>query len=116
MHIYKLSLTYGEYGLMKKIARRAIPKVIKNYPIILLKKNYYVKNRFDILPLYGVDYNAIVSKIGDINVAYKVQLLELFTLSNEEYEAFHHAWIKAIKVLTPLSRLHKQDCVYSGKI
>ena len=28
--IYALSNTYGEYGLMKKIARRSVPKVIKS--------------------------------------------------------------------------------------
>ncbi len=38
MYIYKLSRAYGEHGLMKKIARKAIPKVIKNYSTILLKK------------------------------------------------------------------------------
>jgi conjugation system TraG family ATPase len=47
--------------------------------------------------------------MGDITVAFKIELPELFTLSNEEYEALHHAWIKAIKVLPPHSILHKQD-------
>ena len=28
--IYALSNTYGEYGLMKKLARRSVPKVIKS--------------------------------------------------------------------------------------
>lgn len=28
--IYALSNTYGEYGMMKKLARRSIPKVIKS--------------------------------------------------------------------------------------
>ena len=37
MYIYKLSRTYGEHGLMKKIAKKAIPKVIKSYSIILMK-------------------------------------------------------------------------------
>ena len=37
MHVYKLSRTYGQYGLMKKAARKAVPKVIKSYSIILLK-------------------------------------------------------------------------------
>ncbi|HUQ67582.1 MAG TPA: DUF4133 domain-containing protein [Flavitalea sp.] len=31
MYVYKLSGTYGEYGLMKKIAKKAVPKCIKNY-------------------------------------------------------------------------------------
>lgn len=38
MYVYKLSRTYGEYGLMKKIAKKAVPNVIKNYSIIRLKK------------------------------------------------------------------------------
>ena len=28
--IYALSNTYGEYGMMKKIARRSVPKVVKS--------------------------------------------------------------------------------------
>jgi len=38
MYVYKLSHTYGEYGLMKKVAKKAVPKVIKSYSIIRLKK------------------------------------------------------------------------------
>lgn len=38
MHVYKLSRTYGEHGMMKKIARRSVPDVIKNYSMVRLKK------------------------------------------------------------------------------
>ncbi len=38
MYVYKLSHTYGEHGLMKKVAKKAVPKVIKSYSIIRLKK------------------------------------------------------------------------------
>ena len=38
MYVYKMSRTYGEHGLMKKIARKAVPKVIKSYSIIRIKK------------------------------------------------------------------------------
>lgn len=38
MYVYKMSRTYGEHGLMKKVARKAIPKVIKSYSIIRIKK------------------------------------------------------------------------------
>ncbi len=38
MYVYKMSRAYGEHGLMKKIARKAVPKVIKSYSIIRLKK------------------------------------------------------------------------------
>lgn len=30
-YVYRLSDKYGQYGMMKKIARRGIPKVIKTY-------------------------------------------------------------------------------------
>jgi hypothetical protein len=74
-----------------------------------------MKNLFDILPVYGVEHNSILSKMGDVTVAFKVQLPELFTMSNDEYEAFHHAWIKAIKVLPTHSLLHKQDWFTEAK-
>ena len=38
MHVYRLSRTYGEYGLMKKAAKNAVPKAIKNYSVARLKK------------------------------------------------------------------------------
>jgi conjugation system TraG family ATPase len=74
-----------------------------------------MRNLFDILPVYGVENNAILSKMGDVTVAFKVELPELFTMSNDEYEAFHHAWIKAIKVLPVNAILHKQDWFTEAK-
>jgi hypothetical protein len=38
MYVYKMSRTYGQYGLMKRITKKAIPKVIKSYSIVKLKK------------------------------------------------------------------------------
>ncbi len=38
IHVYKLSNTYGEHGMMKKVARRGIPKVIKSYDRKLFTK------------------------------------------------------------------------------
>ncbi|HUC82368.1 MAG TPA: TraG family conjugative transposon ATPase [Flavisolibacter sp.] len=68
-----------------------------------------MKNLFDLLPVYGIEHDAILSKMGDVTVAFQVELPELFTMSNDDYEAFHHAWIKAIKVLPVHAILHKQD-------
>ena len=31
MHVYKLSRKYGQYGMMKAIAKRSLPRVIKSY-------------------------------------------------------------------------------------
>jgi conjugation system TraG family ATPase len=63
----------------------------------------------NILPIIGVQHDAILSKQGDITIAFKVALPELFTLSDKDYEAFHQAWIKAIKVLPTDCIFHKQD-------
>ena len=63
----------------------------------------------DIIPIKGIEHDCILSKMGDVTVAYEVTLPEIFTLSDQEYEAFHQAWIKAIKVLPKRSILHKQD-------
>ena len=51
----------------------------------------------------------IVSAQGDITVAFKAKLPELFTLSENDYEALHQALIKAIKILPENVIVHKQD-------
>lgn len=37
IQVGKLSRTYGEHGLMKKMARRRVPPVIKSYSAVKLK-------------------------------------------------------------------------------
>lgn len=68
-----------------------------------------MKNLSDILPLYGVEHDMLLSKMGDITLAYALELPEIFTLSNAEYEAFHQTWVKAVKLLPVGTVLHKQD-------
>lgn len=63
----------------------------------------------DILPVQGVEHDCILSRMGDVTVVYEAILPEIFTLSDQEYEAFHQAWIKAIRVLPAQSVFHKQD-------
>jgi len=60
-------------------------------------------------PLLKVENHCIVSKFADITAAYRVVLPELFTLTGEEYEALHGAWLKALKVLPDYTVVHKQD-------
>ena len=60
-------------------------------------------------PLLRVENNCIISKFADITAAYRVTLPELFTLTGEEYEALHGAWLKALKVLPDYTVVHKQD-------
>ncbi|TRW24217.1 TraG family conjugative transposon ATPase [Flavobacterium zepuense] len=63
----------------------------------------------ELLPIMDVEHDCILSKMGDVTVVFKAELPEIFTLSDQEYEAFHQAWVKAIKVLPKYSVLHKQD-------
>ena len=40
MQVYTLSNKYGEYGMMKKVARRGVPGTIKSY-----SRNIFFKNK-----------------------------------------------------------------------
>jgi hypothetical protein len=63
----------------------------------------------EIIAIFSVEHNAILSKQGDVTTVYEVTLPELFTLSDQEYEALHQALVKAIKILPKHTILHKQD-------
>jgi conjugation system TraG family ATPase len=61
------------------------------------------------LPILDVQNGVIVSKQGDATLAFRLELPEIFTLSDPEYEALHQAWLKAIRVLPKHTVLYKQD-------
>lgn len=67
-----------------------------------------------ILPIYKVEHSCILSRQGDLTVGFKVQLPEIFTLSDREYETYHQSWVKAIKLLPSGSVFHKQDWFTRG--
>ncbi|WP_291285267.1 TraG family conjugative transposon ATPase [Flavobacterium sp.] len=69
----------------------------------------------DILPIMDVEHDCILSKQGDVTVVFRAELPEIFTLSDQEYEAFHQAWLKAIKLLPKFSVFHKQDWFIDSK-
>ncbi|MDB5014294.1 MAG: traG [Daejeonella sp.] len=62
-----------------------------------------------VFPIYKVENDFIISRTGDITTAYKLALPEIFTLSLDDYEAFHQTWVKAVRVLPKNSCFHKQD-------
>src|SRR5689334_6892806 len=68
-----------------------------------------------VFPIYKVENDCILSKQGDVTLAYEATLPEIFTLSDQEYESFHQVLIKAIKVLPNYSVFHKQDWFFSRK-
>ncbi len=63
----------------------------------------------EVLPIMDVEHDCILSKQGDISIAFRVTLPEVFTQSDDNYENIHQALIKAIKVLPKDSVFHKQD-------
>lgn len=63
----------------------------------------------DISPIMDVEHDCILSKQGDISIVFKTRLPELFTLSDDNYEALHQGLIKAIKVLPKDTVFVKQD-------
>ncbi len=63
----------------------------------------------NLLPLTKVENGAILSAQGDITIAFEVVLPEIFTLSDRDYEGYHQAWVKAIRLLPMGSVFHKQD-------
>ncbi len=62
-----------------------------------------------IFPIYKVENDAILSVQGDITVAFEAILPEIFTMGERDYEPFHQAWVRAIRLLPPHSIFHKQD-------
>ncbi|QRY55578.1 TraG family conjugative transposon ATPase [Sphingobacterium siyangense] len=63
----------------------------------------------EILPIMEIQQDCIISRQGDVTVVFKAELPEIFTLSDQEYEAFHQAWVKSLKVLPKYCVMHKQD-------
>jgi conjugation system TraG family ATPase len=62
-----------------------------------------------VMPIYKVEQDCILSRSGDVTLAYELTLPELFTLGMQDYEAMHQGWLKAIRLLPPHTILHKQD-------
>nr|WP_298940263.1 TraG family conjugative transposon ATPase [uncultured Dysgonomonas sp.] len=69
----------------------------------------------DALPVWKVEQDCLLSKKGDVTVAFRLQLPEIFTLSSDEYDALHEVWLKAIKVLPSGAILHQQDWFIKSK-
>lgn len=63
----------------------------------------------EILPIYKIENDCILSKQADITLAFEVHLPEIFTLSTDDFEVIHQAWVKAIKILPVHTVVHKQD-------
>lgn len=73
-----------------------------------------MKSAKDILPIYKIENDCILSFLGDITVGFKITLPEIFTLSDRDYHSYHQSWVKAIKLLPQHTVFHKQDWFTKG--
>ncbi|WP_121811289.1 TraG family conjugative transposon ATPase [Mucilaginibacter kameinonensis] len=62
-----------------------------------------------VFPIFKVEHGCMVSMYGDLTIAYQLFLPEIFTLSEDDYETYHQAWIRAVRLLPRHCILHKQD-------
>lgn len=63
----------------------------------------------DLIPVLDSADGCLLSRYGDMTIGYRVILPEIFTMSDQQYEAFHQTWVKALKMLPNGSVFHKQD-------
>lgn len=72
----------------------------------------------EVMPIYKVEQDCILSRTGDVTIAFELTLPEIFTLGLHDYESLHQAWLKAIRLLPVHTVFHKQDwyqeCRYTG--
>lgn len=70
----------------------------------------------DVMPIAKIENGCVLTRQGDIAVAYELELPEIFTQSSADYDAMHSAFAKAVRVLPLHSVVHKQDwytrCAY----
>ncbi|QNE42231.1 TraG family conjugative transposon ATPase (plasmid) [Hymenobacter sp. NBH84] len=66
-------------------------------------------------PIYKVEQGCLISKNGDVTVAFRLELPEIYTLAQHEYESLHSAFVKAVRLLPNHTVVHKQDWFVEDK-
>ena len=60
-------------------------------------------------PILEISDGCIVAKSGDYTVGFELTKPEIFTLSDEELDAIHQTWVRALALLSPHTIVHLQD-------
>ena len=63
----------------------------------------------EVLPLYGIEEDCILSKQGDYTIGYRMIRPEIFTLSGTDYETLLESYTRGMRVLFPGCIIHTQD-------
>lgn len=60
-------------------------------------------------PLMALEGNQVFAANGNLILGYQVELPEVYSLSESDFEALHQSWFQAFKSLPSGSIVHKQD-------
>src|SRR6056297_1263042 len=60
-------------------------------------------------PIVDIEQNRVLANNGNIAYAYRVELPEIYSLSESDFEELHGQWFQALKSLPIGTLVHKQD-------
>ena len=60
-------------------------------------------------PIVDIHKNVLFARNGNVVLCYKVDLPEIYSLSEKDFEDLHGAWFQALKSLPAGTVVHKQD-------
>lgn len=74
-------------------------------------------NISEVYPILAVDedYDIVVSKNADLSIVFRLELPEIYTMDEGDYEALHSMYIRALKVFPPGYVIHKQDWFFESQ-
>ncbi len=71
-------------------------------------------NLNDRYPILDIEGNRVFANNGNIILCYKLELPEIYSLSEKDFEELHGSWFQALKSLPAGTVVHKQD-IYQKK-
>ena len=72
-------------------------------------KQYRAKELESTLPILAIENDCLISVHGDITLAFKITLPEIYTCSEKDYQNIHADFVKALTLLPSYTLMHKQD-------
>lgn len=72
--------------------------------------------REDWWPLVGGQDHYLMNRSGDLTACYLVQLPEIFSSSQEDYQRLHNAWAQGIRLFDEGTLIHQQDWYCLGRL
>ena len=71
--------------------------------------NHKIKSLESVFPVWKIENDCLIDKLGNVTVGFQLSLPEIFTMSSDDYKNEHSSWYHAIKTCAPGTIIHKQD-------